>query len=249
MRLYIFSTQPEINAIFHDHFTSKGFLCIVFSSLEDFLTSIDRSSAPPDLMILDYVIFNHDIFNIYAYLEKRKTNCPCIFYNDPCLTRKSRKSHWKSQINIIQNKDRAINVDRLDPVFDDLQALVENETLSQSIKLMAMPKPFPKELVNPKITLEYIRQQQDCGTEDFRKRSNLPDSLFYLLKILQRNKDLRMTIKDIQKCYEEDKKQISERSLYVMLSKLRGIIRDDKQAKFIIRKDGEYYRFIKFISE
>lgn len=247
MRLYIFSTQAEINAILHDHFTEKGYLCITFSGLEEFFNSIEHNVSPPELMILDYVVYNHDIFNIYNYLEKKKCYFPCIFYNDPCLTRSSRLSHWKAQINLLQNKTDKIKIDRIEPILKDLQNIIENKVISPSIKLMQLPKPLPKEFIKPKITLDYIQEQEDDGIEAFRIRNNLSNSLYYLLNILYQNQNLKLTIKDIQNLYKSDNKEISESSLYVMLSKLRGIVRTDKQAKFIIRKEGEYYHFIKFI--
>ncbi len=249
MRLYILSTQPEINTILHDHFTEKGYLCVTFKGLEEFFMSIEHNVSPPELIILDYVIFNHDIFNIYNYLERKKCIFPCIFYNDPCLTRANRLSHWKAQIELLQNKTDKIDIKRIEPLLKDLQDIVENKILSPSIKLMQVPSPFPKELVNPKITLDYIQKVQDDGLEDFRTRNDLPNSLFYLLKLLHDNQQLRLTVEDIKKLYEADKKEISESSLYVMLSKLRGIVRDDKKSRFVIRKEGEYYRFIKFISQ
>ena len=249
MRLFIYSTQPEINSILHDHFSSKGFLCITFSGLEEFFTSLEHPTVPPELMILDYVIYNHDIFNIYTYLESKKLNYPCIFYNDPCLTRTSRKSHWKAQINLIQNKNNQIDISKLEPVFDDLQSLIENKQIAPSIKLMQKTTPLPKEFVNPKLTLEYIKEMEEDGVETFRKRNNLQNSLYYLLKLLQKHQNLQLTVSDIKKLYEKDMKEISESSLYVMLSKLRGIVRKDRQKRFIIRKEGEYYKFIKFTSK
>ena len=247
MRLYIFSTQAEINSIFHDHFSEKGYLCVTFNGFEEFFKSLQQSSAAPELIILDYLLYNHEIFNIYDYLKNKGCNYPCIFYNDPCLTRSSRLLHWQAQINILQNLNNSIDLKKLEPILSDLQTLVENKQIAPSIYLMQEPLPLPKEFLNPKITLEYIKQFEEDGLEDFKIRNNLPESLFYLLKLMQQNEAIKLNIQDIQKLYKKDNKDISESSLYVMLSRLRNIIIADKNKKFIISKEGEYYNFIKFI--
>ncbi|MBR1640366.1 MAG: helix-turn-helix domain-containing protein [Treponema sp.] len=249
MRLFIFSTQPEINTIFHDHFTSKGYLCITFNKMEDFLTSLDDNSNPPLLMILDYLIYNHDIFSIYKFMKEKQCNFPCLFYNDPCLTRGTRKSHWKAQIELLQNHNNKIDFEKIDSVLQDLQTLVENKTISPSIRLMQEPLPLPKELIAPKITLSYIQNYEDDGIEAFKDRNNLSKSLFKLLQLFQENQNVKLTLQEIQKLYNDrENTNASEKSVYVMISKLKSILRTDKEAKFIIRKEGELYNFIKFSS-
>ncbi|MCR4578892.1 MAG: hypothetical protein K5681_00950 [Treponema sp.] len=249
MKLFIYSTQKELNTILQDHFSAKGHLCVVFDGLEHFFGSIEKTNNPPDLMILDYLIYNHDIFNLFNYLESQNCIYPCIFYNDPCVTRSNRVAHWKAQLNVLQNKTMNLDVEKLDPILNDLRAIIENKQLAPSIYLMQQPVPFPKEFVAPKITLDYIQENENDGIEDFRKRNNLPNNLYYLLKLLHNHQDKKLTISEIRRYYEKDNKEIEESSLYVMLSKLRSIVRDDKQARFIIRKDGDYYYFIKFISK
>lgn len=249
MKLFIFSTQPEIANIIHDHFVSKGNLCITFTNLEDFLISIERTSFPPDLMILDYLIFNHDIFNIYNYLEKKNCNFPCIFYNDPCLTHFKRADHWLAQIDLIQNRNNKLDLEKLKPTLSDLEALIENEAIRSSIYLMQKPIPLPPEFILQRLTLEYIEQSINDGVEDFCKRTNLSKSLKYLLKVLEENQDLKLSLEDIKQLYENDNKEISIESLYVMISKLRGKIKADENKSFIISKDGKRYHFIKFLKK
>ena len=178
MRLFIFSTQPEISQILHDHFSSLGYLCITFNSMEEFFTSLDKKAIPPELMILDYMLFNHELFNIYTYLEEKDCIYPTIFYNDPCLTRSNHREHWKSQIEIIQNKNGKMDIKKLEPLLADLEKLIENKRIAPSIHLMQTPVPLPQEFISPKITLEYIQQNEDCGIEEFRVRNKLPNNLF-----------------------------------------------------------------------
>ena len=102
MKLFIYSPQREIGQIISDHLSAQGNHCFAFETLEDLYSLITSMTKYPDLLILDYLSFNHDIFNIYTYLKSLDANLPVIFYNDPCLTRSTRAAHWKSVLEITQ---------------------------------------------------------------------------------------------------------------------------------------------------
>ena len=249
MNIYIHSMQDYIGEIIRDHLTEKGHLCFSFRKQEDLSQTLMKIKALPDLLILDYTTFNHDDFDIYEHLNSRKVTLPVIFYNEPCLIMTTRAKHWKTQIMLNQNQNNTINIESYEAIFQDLQELVESEELSPYISLMQKPSPLPEELIPKKMTLSHIKNiKSDCIVE-FKNRNNLADNLFYLLSIFQANKELVLSLEDIQNIYKNDGKTISQESLKVLISKLRGKIRDDKQCKFIIRKvDKSLYQFVKFVS-
>lgn len=248
MNIYVYSLQEYIGEIICDHLTEKGHLCINFKSQNDFSCTLMRMKTKPDLLVLDYTFYNHDDFDIYEDLKEKGIILPLIFYNDPCLTMSTRSRHWKSQILLNQNFNKTIKIENYEPLFQDLQELVESEELSPYITLMQKPAPLPDFLIPKKMSLNYIKNlNSDCIT-DFKTRSGLSNNLFYLLSILQKHKEIALSLSDIQKIYERDGKHISQNSLKVLISKLRGKIREDRQCKFIIRKVDNLYQFIRFVS-
>lgn len=252
MNVFVYSTQPYIGQIICDHLTEKGHLCFCFNSQEEISITLMKIQTPPDLLVLDFISYNHDDFNIYNFLANQKLTLPLIFYNEPCLTMSTRSRHWKSQIMLNQNsffkKDSSINIDSYDEIFKDIEELVESEELSPYISLMQKPQPLPEYMIPKRYSLEYIRNTKNDFIFEFKKRSGLPNNLFYLLSIFQKNKEFALSLSDIQKFYRNDGKEISESSLKVLISRLRTKIREDRQCKFIILKKKGLYQFVQFIS-
>ena len=71
-------------------------------------------------------------------------------------------------------------------------------------------------------------KSDDCITA-FRDRTKLPKNLFYLLSLFQKNKDVPMRLENIIEIYKNDGKEMTEKSLKVLISKLKNLIRADKQ--------------------
>ncbi|MDD5930305.1 MAG: helix-turn-helix domain-containing protein [Spirochaetales bacterium] len=252
MKVFVYSMQPYIGQIICDHLAEKGHQCFCFQNQQEIGTALMNIKTPPDLLVLDFTAYNHDDFDIYKFFLKQKLNLPLVFYNEPCLTMSTRARHWKSQIMLNQNSQKehkkVLEIEKFDEIFKDLEELVESDELSPYISLMQKPKPLPEYMIPKKYSLDYIRNTKNDFILEFKKRAKLPENLFYLLSILQANKDFLLSLSDIQRFYKKDGKEISENSLKVLISRLRSKIREDKQCKFIIRKTNGMYQFVKFIT-
>ena len=246
MKIFIYSTQFEIGQIIYDHLTSLGNLCFLFPSTEHLSNSLSNVKDYPDLLILDYTTFNHDLFNIRNYFNDLKIEMAVIFYNDPCLTKSSRSSHWLSQIKLLQNL-KIEDYSDYEALFLQLQELIEDPHIRPYIKLMEDPLPIPEVLKKKTLTLDNIKENLKDSIECFRDKVKLPNNLYYLLKIFRNNNFYPMSLQEIQKIYNDDKKQISETSLKVLISKLRGEIEKDPSCKFRISNERGLYSFLKKI--
>ena len=246
MKVFIFSLQREISQIISDHLSDKGHLCFAFESTSDLSIALRSLSTMPDLLILDYLTYNHDIFNIFEYFNITNINVPVIFYNDPCLIRSSRTLHWKAQLELTQKKYLKKDFSLYTPLFRDLEDLIEAKEFRPYISLLQSPKKVPESFIKDKYTLRYIKENQDDCIKDFRKRNKLPDNLYFLLTLLQKHRQFELSYKDIMELYEENGRHISKESLKVLMSKLKKYIHDDKTCNFLIYHDKDRYRFVRF---
>ena len=246
MKIFIYSPQREISQIISDHLTSYGNSCLIFFSISELIDEITNLKKLPDLLILDYLSFNHDIFNIYDSFENYHVILPVIFYNDHCLTRSTRTSHWLSQLETIMTKAIPRDFSVFRPVFKELEMLIESDELRPYIPLMQKPEPIPHSYIKNAFTLQYLKEQSDDCIYVFKERNKLPENLFYLLKLLQKHKDIFMNYSDIKDLYEKDGKSITEKSICVLMSNLRRYIRDDKQNNFLIYHEEDRFRFVRF---
>ena len=246
MKIFIYSHQREISQIIADHLSYKGNHCIPFFNLSDLSSIMRNLQKGPDLLILDYLTYNHEIFNIHTYFKKLNKSVPVIFYNDPCLTRSTRSLHWKALLELIQadftDKDLAV----YDDVFIKLAELIESPEFSPYVSLLQPPKEIPQSLIKERLTLQYIKDISDDCITSFKERNNLANNLFYLLSILQKNKDTFLSINRIVEYYKMDGKQMTEKSLKVLISNLKKTIRADKECAFLIYHEDGKYRFVRY---
>lgn len=246
MKIFIYSTQREISQIISDHLSFKGNHCIPFETSEDLSSLVKTMKEGPDLLILDYLSYNHDIFNIYSYLRGINRPIPVIFYNDPCITRSTRVAHWKSILELVMPSYPPRDYSIFDKTFTKLEELIISEEFSPYISLLQPPQPVPVTMIKDKYTLQYLRDKADDCITSFREKNKLPNNLFYLLSLLQKNKDYSLSIRQILDLYKRDEKIISEKSLKVLLSRLKSIIRADKECNFLIFQDKGRFRFIRY---
>ena len=150
MKVFIYSPQGELSQIISDHLSDKGHLCFPFGSMSDLSLSLRSLNKMPDILIMDYMSFNHDIFNIYKYFEETNIKVPVIFYNDPCLLRSTRASHWKAQLEITQQKYITKDFSPFEPLFKDLEELIESKEFKPYISLLQPAKKLPESLIKDK---------------------------------------------------------------------------------------------------
>lgn len=245
MVIYILSTQPEIGQIIQDHLTSEQNLCFLFQNISQLAGNLEGLKKSPDLLILDYTLFNHDLFSIKDYLNNLDIKLPCIFYNDPCITKYSRTKHWLSQIKLLQEIELNNREKEYEELLLSLTNLIESKELSPYINLMQKPLPLPNYLKKEKLNLTNIKRKTDDNIYDFKEKVSLPNNLFYLLKILQQNKNIKMTTADIQELYKNDNKNISEASIKVLISNLKKEIEKDPSCNFRICNERGLFSFLK----
>ena len=246
MKIFIYSRHREISQIIADHLSYKGNHCIPFFTLSDLSSMMKNLQVGPDLLILDYLTFNHDIFNVYTYFKSLNKSIPVIFYNDPCLTRSTRALHWKAILELTLSDYDKKDYSIYDEVFIELAELIESNEFLPYVSLLQPPKEIPQSLIKERLTLQYMKDMSDDCITSFKQRNNLPNNLFYLLSLLQKNKDSSLSIDRILEYYKMDGKQMTEKSLKVLISNLKKKIRSDKECAFLIYHEDGKYRFVRY---
>lgn len=246
MKVFIFSKQREIAQVITDHLSDKGHLCFSFYRVENLREMIEKTDSRAELLILDYMSFNHDFFDIYHFFERRKYHIPIVYYNEPCIIFPTRLEHWLAQINYKQNYYLKLDLELYRPILSDLEELIEAPEFKPYVSLLQDPKPLPKKLIHDQLTLNYIRENENDCIYEFKKKIKLPPSLFYLLEILQKNKSVPMSLEEILLVYQKDNKQMTINSLKVELSRLRSKIRENPDCGFLINCTNQKYRFVRY---
>lgn len=242
MTICIYSPILELAEVIAENIEETGEVCFKFSnssSLAEFLTSIKHL---PDLLILDYTCYNHEFFNIQPTLKSINKLFPVIFYNDPCLIHPKRSLHWETQLKLMYNITEKEQLEKYKQIFEKIETIVESPELKRYIPLMQTPLPFPKNESKTKTLFSKLQIDTSLSLLNFKKRCNLAENLYYLLLLFYNNRETPLSIEEIIELYKKDKKQITEQSLRVSISRLKSKIAEDKENSFFIHKQNNKYK-------
>ena len=249
MKVYLITSQVEIGYILCEEIRKTGHFCIFYSDLEAFFLGMKNSIEYPDLIVADYLIYNHDSFNLYTALLSDDIYTPVIFYNDPCITRSNRANHWWGHIKecLAFNEETSPsyklfkkNEKSYKSFFEKLADIVESDDLSQYIPLMQKPKPIPEEF--KKSLRERLKEfSYDSMIESFRKRVKLPQNLYNTLRIFIENKGNPISISKLSEIYSRRFTKISVDSTRVNISRLKNYIEKDPNCILTLVKKKNGY--------
>lgn len=243
MTIYLYSEDKEIIQILAQELQKDNHSCILFNDQISFLNSIVKQTV--DLTMIDYTAWNHDIFPFIGFMREQKIFQPFLFYNDPCITLNTRAKHWEMQLRTLLNmfpmKDKEVEknfIERYKPVFENLANLVESKELAPYIPLMAPVKQLPDELP-ARNSLEWLKKHYaETNSENSNTEVNLPNNLKFLFNYLISKKSIEVSFSEIIEYYQTNNKTLNEKSLKVLISKLRSSINNEKYV--IITKDNSY---------
>lgn len=244
MLIFFLTLQPEIC----EHMAARlpDHKCFVFSSLDTFYTIFTNLINLPDLVILDYTIFNHEIFDVDEYMKSNHLTVPKIYYNDPCLTFPYRPKHWETLLSLSSVYNQKTNKDEYKAVLKIIAEVVEDPVLSPYINLIQKPPKLPKELYVTNMYNETSMKESFFDLISFKEKTKMPDNLFTLLEILYREKKSALSLEQIQQEYEENCRKISLSSLRSQISNLKKILKENSEAKLVIIKRKEGYQLLTY---
>ncbi len=235
MTIIFASTQPEL--CYYIIKQLKEFSCLFISDTKMLFPTIENQKESSDLLVLDYLLFNHDIFNIHNYIkDELHVFLPIIFYNDPCMLLDDKKENWKSMLNILYSYQEDYNYSKYEAFLSKLATVLDSKEIAPYIELK--PKRIDTQNFNP---LNFLTKDKLISV---KKEYKIPSNLFFLLTILFDNRNYTLTLNDIKKIYEDYDKQISIESLKVLLSNLKKYLAMDEKNRFSIIKHEKGFQLL-----
>lgn len=242
MTIFFISPEPEICQILSKSFPQHS--CYIFSKIESLSELINNFSKMPDLIVMDYLTFNHDIYNVFEEMRRKNTYIPLIFYNDPCLTTPIRSLHWKYILEYEKPVSSDFKVtDELMDIFKEIEQLVESPELSPYIPLMQKSKSI-NTTNNNKIFLKELLDYQSEEIFNYLQE-NLSKQQFFLFKILFKNRETYIALGEILEEYKKNDKQMTENSLEVVISRLKKRMEELNKTGYLILSKNRTYKLHK----
>ena len=104
----------------------NGHTCNTYINSDEFYKSILKIKTCPDLLLIDYLTYDHSIFNIYRYMHDIGCSIPLLFYNSPFpKDADSRLKHWIMALNLHYGHIGSLDIDSLFPPLKTIAETIE----------------------------------------------------------------------------------------------------------------------------
>lgn len=231
MTIYFYTLQKNVCRKIAERLEEGGHICCIYTDMNDFYNALLNMKEFPDLLLIDYLTYDHNTFNIYRYMREVGCLIPLIFYNNPFPPNGNmRVKHWRMLFNLYYSDIKTIDIESYTSVFECVGHVIESEELKPYISLLQPPKPYPCEVAAARTIDEDIRHLDEY----------LPASLHRLLKILFEHRRETLSMSKLQQLLGTSKAGVARQTIYSDISRLRKHLRSHARIK--IERVREGYR-------
>ncbi len=241
MRVYIFSLPQNLETArkIQDFLNLKGYSAKLFDSDSQFFISIYNKEKIPDFIIYDYLLFNHNAFNVYTFMKNEKCLVPLVFFNDPAIHTETTELFFRNFLNYIHEENR-IDWEKYGKIVADSAEIIDREK-NMLAEERAEPSPeaaeFPEK--NPH-TEKNPYTEKNHETLILKELSGINLAVF---KKLLKNLNKCVPLEELQNS-EEKQKKLQEATVFCSVSKIRKAMKKANSDAFEILKNSRGYTMI-----
>jgi DNA-binding response OmpR family regulator len=239
MTIYFYTLQKLICKKIADILEENNNICCIYTDENEFYSAVANMKKYPDLLLLDYLVFDHDIFNIYRFMDDINCKIPLLFYNDPFSSSFTRIQHWNMILNLYY-ADTGINITEYTPTLQILSKTVDSKELGPYISLLQIPQPYPPERETSNVS-------STCAISSLPNeeitpiRKHFSTSLYSVFNILYVNRKKSISIPELKSLLHERNIEITTNTVYSYISRLRTLLRTSAKTGTDIYKTKNGY--------
>lgn len=224
MRVYFFSLPQNLDLArkLQDKMNLTGYETKLFDNDSQFFERIMNKSDLPDLIVYDYLFFNHNIFNIYDYMKMKGTIIPLVFFNEPTLHYESSHFFWKNVMDLIYTK-KYFQWEKYSAPLKILSDIIDENRNSTSSET----KPFTSEIT---IKEKFITEL---------KGNNL-----ILFNVLNENINKTVQMEELRSLLKKNDLPCKETTIFCLISRLRKTMEKNNCHNFEILKNQSGYMMV-----
>lgn len=242
MRIIFLTRQSDICTLFLSYLEKHT--CLVFTNSDICFNMIKSMEPKADLLVLDYTLFNHDIFSMINYMNNEYPYLPYIYYNEPCMILSERLAHWKYFIEIQNKYDLQKPSSEYTEILKRIDLCIKEEKLEDYIYLLQKPKYFSKKNLVEK---GHLSDQEiiESHLDKMKKEKLITKRQHFLAKCLITNSSqASISLEDIIHIYNKNELIIKKESLKVKISELKNIFETTEGCPLSIIKRKDKYQVI-----
>lgn len=241
MRVYIFSLTQNLDRArkIQEFLNLKGHSAKLFDSDSQFFNFIYKKEKIPDFIVYDYLLFNHNIFNIYNFMKSENCLVPLVFFNDPTIHLESTEFFLKNMLNLIYVENK-IDWEKFGQILSDTAEIIDStkETQNFSEKASSEQKNEQKTKKAEETIPEKTKEKPESRIS--RELSGINLAIF---KKLFTNLNNCVPLEKLQNS-DEFKKTLKETTVFCSISKIRKAMKTSDEKSFEILKNSVGYTMI-----
>lgn len=222
MTIYFYTKQRVVCRKIAYILEENNNVCCIYTKENEFYTAVMNMKKYPDLLLLDYLVFNHDTFNIYRFMNDIDCKIPLLFYNDPQPSPETRVQHWNMMLNLYYS-NAGIDTKSYCPTLQILSDAVGSKELHPYISLIQPAQPFPETADAEK---QFSAEKQTvCDERILLIKNTLSCSLYAVFKILYANREKSVSIEELQLLLRQENVEIKINTIYSEISRLKNFLK------------------------
>ncbi|MBQ9239478.1 MAG: hypothetical protein IJ191_09260 [Treponema sp.] len=239
MVIFFYIPESYIARVLTAACEENGNICTVFPDLNALCTAFTNMIEKPDLVVLDYRLFNHAVFNPYRYLQTFNHMTPLIFYNDPFPEPQRRARHWECTLQTLYFD--SFKPESYRSVFSTIAQTVESEQLLPYIPLLQPARTVPSTpIVVPAAPESTIRKTP----EQVKTTCKLHDTAYTLLQIFYTLRDKACSVSAFKHELEKTRRPLSIKTIYAHIARLRAQLTAHPELHMNIINTTDGYRLL-----
>lgn len=260
MLIYFLTKEPDVCQLISDKLITKEIIITIFPTTTNLFKKIFELNLIPDLLLLDYLYFQPDLFNPYNLFNKSKKKFPIIFYNHPFPLPRRRKIFWLYNLKKTKEDFDLTNISK---ILYKLEQILLDKNISKYISCIQYPEKYistntryieplnneeisyylnnydnviTKELTKDKKFTSQKKIHQESKEENefldlIRTENKLSHNLFIIFEYLYLHKESHVSTLELRNLLNHT---LSENGLRLIIYRLRKVLTENKKYNLTI---------------
>lgn len=139
MRIYFLSRQPDVCQLMADRLSQISAEIKIFPLIPELFHDIFDMGNIPDILFLDFLYYQSDVFDLYTIFEDRQKFFPIVYYNHPFPIPEKRKYFWTFNL---QKSGKFKDTKNIEPVLEEMEKALMDPNIAPYVSCIQNPAPY-----------------------------------------------------------------------------------------------------------
>lgn len=139
MRIYFLTREPDVCQLLADRLAGPDTEIRIFPIITKLFQTVFDYGILPDVLFLDFLYFQSDVYDFYNILKKKEKLFPVVFYNHPFPIPSKRKFFWCFNL---QKTGLFTSISNIEPILDTMEKALQDPEIYPYVSAIQEPAPY-----------------------------------------------------------------------------------------------------------